>query len=270
MEAKDDLRSQIVALRQAGRSRSEIQETLGPISTRLISDALRGTPPPEWTRRPRAKDDLHAEARKLRTEGMGYNEIAAQLGVSKSTVSAWVHDLPALTQEQRHKNAVVAQQRFRERERAYRDDMRAVAASEIGHLSDRETIIAGAIAYWCEGSKTKPWSAASDRVTFINSDPGLVRFFLRFLDVAGVERTDLIFRVHIHESADVAAAERFWAELTGAPADQFRRATLKRHNPKTVRKNVYEDYRGCLIIYVRRSGNLYREIEGWMSAITFG
>lgn len=75
---------------------------------------------------------------------MGYNEIAAQLGVSKSTVSAWVHDLPALSQEQRHKNAVASQQRFRERERAYRDDMRAVAASEIGQLSDRETIIAGA------------------------------------------------------------------------------------------------------------------------------
>jgi hypothetical protein len=49
---------------------------------------------------------------------------------------------------------VASQRRFRERERAYRDDMRAVAASEIGQLSDRETIIAGAVAYWCEGSSS--------------------------------------------------------------------------------------------------------------------
>jgi hypothetical protein len=77
-----------------------------------------------------------------------------------------------------------------------------------------------------------------------------------------------IIRVSIHESADVEAAQRFWAELTEAPADQFRKPTLKRHNPKTVRKNTGEGYYGYLIINVRRSGDFYRKIEGWVSAIT--
>ena len=44
-------------------------------------------------------------------------------------------------------------------------------------------------------------------MVFINSDPGLIRFFLRFLDEAGVEPAQLRFRVHIHETADMAAAE---------------------------------------------------------------
>ena len=101
----------------------------------------------------------------------------------------------------------------------------------------------------------------------MNSDPGLVRFFLRFLDVAGVQRTDLIFRVCIHESADVEAAQRFWVEVTGAPSDQFRRPTLKHHNPKTARGNMGGTYHGCLRIEVRRSGPLYRKIAGWASAI---
>jgi hypothetical protein len=105
-------------------------------------------------------------------------------------------------------------------------------------------------------------------VAFINSDAGLIRFFLHFLDTAGVQRSDLVFRVMIHESADVEAAQRFWAEVTGAPADQFRKPTLKRHNPKTVRKNTGEGYHGCLTINVRRSGDFYRKIEGWVSAIT--
>jgi len=41
----------------------------------------------------------------------------------------------------------------------------------------------------------------------------------------------------------------------------------QRHNPKTVRKNVGEDYRGRLRIDVRRSSGLYRQIEGWAEAI---
>ena len=72
----------------------------------------------------------------------------------------------------------------------------------------------------------------------MNSDPGLVRFFLRFLEAAGVDRDDLIFRVCIHENADVEAAQRFWVEATGVSPPQFRSPTLKRHNPKTVRMNV--------------------------------
>jgi hypothetical protein len=105
-------------------------------------------------------------------------------------------------------------------------------------------------------------------VTFMNSDPRLVRFFLRFLDVAGIRRGDLVFNVHIHETGDVEGAQRFWAEVTGAPASQFGRPLLKQHNPKTIRKNTGEGYHGCLRIDVRRSGEFYRKIEGWVSGIT--
>jgi hypothetical protein len=55
-------------------------------------------------------------------------------------------------------------------------------------------------------------------------------------------------------------------EITEAPADQFCTPTLKRHNPKTMRKNVGEDYHGCLRIDVHRSADLYRQIEGWAAS----
>jgi hypothetical protein len=58
--------------------------------------------------------------------------------------------------------------------------------------------------------------------------------------------------------------------MTGAPADQFRRPTLKRHNPKTIRKNTGDEYHGCLRIDVRQSSSLYRRIEGWSAAIMSG
>jgi hypothetical protein len=77
----------------------------------------------------------------------------------------------------------------------------------------------------------------------------------------------LIFRVYVHEDADVEAAQRFWLDVTGAQPDQFRKPVLKRHNPKTVRKNTGNDYHGCLRINVRRSALLYRTIEGWAAAV---
>jgi hypothetical protein len=141
----------------------------------------------------------------------------------------------------------------------------AAASASIGGLTDREFLIAGAIAYWCEGAKSKP-RRPSDRVAFTNSDPDLIRFFLHFLDATGTARTSLSFRIRIHESADLEAAQRFWLEITAATTDQFLAPTLKHHNPKTVRKNVGEDYHGCLSIDVYRSAELYRKIEGWAGA----
>jgi hypothetical protein len=143
----------------------------------------------------------------------------------------------------------------------------AAAAASIGGLTDREILIAGSVAYWCEGTKNKPHRQA-DQVTFVNSDPELISFFLLFLDMAGVSRSDLAFRLQIHETADVAAAERFWLARTEARPEQFRRTSLKRHNPATRRKNTGDDYHGCLRVDVRRSGGLYRQIEGWASAVT--
>jgi hypothetical protein len=272
------LREQAIALRQAGRSRSQIKEALGVMDNRVLTEWLRGVPPPEWTRRPNAKDDLRAQAREMRKQGLRYKDIAAKLDVSMSSVSLWVRDLPAPPRisppksEEGKRRSAEGFRRYRAREReinaAQRDADITAAAAEIGSVTDRELLIAGAIAYWCEGSKNKP-HRRSERVVFINSDPRLITFFLAFLDAAGVSRDDLIYRIYIHETADLAAAEQFWIDITGAPRDQLRSAVLKRHNPKTVRKNTGEDYRGCLRIDVRRSTNLYRRIEGWASAIMF-
>src|SRR5712691_8999505 len=92
--ALPQLREQAIALRRAGRSRREIRELLAITSNETLNEALKGEPPQPWTWRPNAKDDLRAKARDLREQGWGYNQIDAELGVSKSSVSLWVRDLP--------------------------------------------------------------------------------------------------------------------------------------------------------------------------------
>ena len=55
-------------------------------------------------------------------------------------------------------------------------------------------MIAGAIAYWCEGAKSKPYRT-HDRVRLHQQRPSADPVLPAFLDVAGIPRTGLPFRV---------------------------------------------------------------------------
>jgi hypothetical protein len=69
----------------------------------------------------------------------------------------------------------------------------------------------------------------------------------------------------------VTDAEAFWAGLVGVDPSAFQKATLKKHNPKTKRKNTEQAYRGCLIIYVLGSADLCRRMEGaWYGIVGAG
>ena len=148
------LRERAIALRRAGKSVRQIKQLLGPVGNRKLHDALRGEPPPEWTRRPNAKDDLRAEARELRRQGLDYAEIVRRLGVSKSSVSLWVRDLPRpprIPLDECAKRTSEGIRRYGSAERPVRAAQRtaaiAAAAQSIGDLTGREILIAGAVAY---------------------------------------------------------------------------------------------------------------------------
>jgi hypothetical protein len=231
------LRDRAIALRRAGRSRREIKEILGITSNSTLDRLLAGEPPPAWTRRPNAKDALRAQARSLREQGLDYDRIAAALGVAKSSVSLWVRDLPVperLSYEECRKRAAEGVRRYWEAERpiraAKREADRTTAAAEIGGLSQRELIISGAIAYWCEGTKSKPHHQ-QERIAFINGDPGIVGFFLRFLDAAGVDGSHIRYRLYIHESADPDAAQRFWIAVTRGGTGSVLQANAQAAHP---------------------------------------
>src|SRR5919202_201698 len=93
---------QAVQLRLAGLSRSQIADAMGLRSGgQALTRWLRDVPPPEWTRRPRAKDDLRATAVAMRAEGRSYREIRDVVGVSKGTLSLWLRDIPLTEEQQR-------------------------------------------------------------------------------------------------------------------------------------------------------------------------
>lgn len=263
----DDLPARAVELRRSGLSVRQICERLG-VPPRTAARWVSGLPVPAWTKRPNAKDHLRERAVELRAAGWSVPDLARELGVSRSTAWLWVRDHP-LTPERLE---TAGQRRSAATRAAWGPRMAAVdarrqaahaaAAARVGAMSEADLLRVGALIYWCEGAKAKPWSRKSEQVSFVNSDPGLIAIFLRFLDSAGVPEDNRRYRVSIHESVDVAGVVAWWAEFVGVPAERFQRSTLKRHNATTVRHNTGDGYRGCLVVSVVKCRELYWLIEG--------
>ncbi|MFB7779306.1 hypothetical protein [Streptomyces bauhiniae] len=261
----ENLRVQAVALRRQGMSLRQIRDHLKIHNNDLLNRLVHGEPAPAWTKRPNAKDDLREEARELRRQGHTYDQIEAALGCSRSSVSLWVRDLPKPERKRTPEEASAIARKGWEEKLRIRDEERRRTKNEakraVGALSERELFLVGVGLYWAEGAKDKPYDRR-ENVTFVNSDPGMITTFLAWLDLLGVDRERLRFTVMIHETADVPGAERYWSELVRADRSAFHKTSLKKHNPKTVRRNTGDAYRGCLVIKVLKSADLYRRIEG--------
>jgi transcriptional regulator with XRE-family HTH domain len=177
------------------------------------------------------------EARRLRREeGRSVKELAALLGVSRSSISLWVRDVE-LTEDQRaalrrrmggridgsRANSVRALERHREDQRTGR------AAARRGDLLHA----AGCMLYWAEGSRSR------HAIEFVNSDPAMVVFFLRFLRTcfevpdAKVRVTCNLFADHVEQQS---AIERFWLNELRLPSTCLRKSAVNRYSKHSKKK----------------------------------
>jgi hypothetical protein len=293
--AKDDLHAAAVALRRAGRTYDDIAAELG-VSKSTCSLWLRDVPgtaggsgeavpsdpatagaeqqPPDRPSPQQLAAARRQQARHLRQEDRLLVEIAAELGVSAKTVYYDTLGLPVpprgrprgRSAEDLRTDLVAYWERESARRRRERERAEAGYAAAIAPMTRTELHLLAVTAYWCEGTKSKPY-ARREQVTFINSDLGLICLWLAYLDDLRFPDEHRKISVAIHESADVPAAERSWAEDIGVPVERFSRPTIKRHNPRTVRRNTEEAYRGCLVVRLTQCADLYRRISGTWAGI---
>jgi hypothetical protein len=104
-------------------------------------------------------------------KGHSYREV---LGVSNGSLSLW---LLSVTLSEEHQIAleerkVQARERTAETLRARRiarhGRIMKEAAAQIPELTESELFVAGVVAYWAEGTKSRP--GQSERIVFVNSD----------------------------------------------------------------------------------------------------
>jgi hypothetical protein len=203
------------------------------------------------------KIEEQQRARRLRAESWTLADIAAELGVAKSSVSRWVRDVdfvpnPRRTARNRPPN------RLQRAKAAEIERCRAEGLARVGRLSEREFLLAGLGLYAGDGAK------GDNEVAFANSNPDLVRFFCAwFRRFFAVDEARMRVSLYLHDDLDVGAAERFWVELTGIPRHQFFK-TYRATSRATVRRNRHVN--GCCHV---RYGSVaaIREIKGMMEGL---
>lgn len=221
------------------------------------------------------KTKLRKKAVELRKKGWSYTEIQKEVSVSKSTLSLWLRDIKlSEDQKARLKEKSIANQRLgakanRKKRISKTIKLKKKARREVGRITEKELFYLGTVLYWAEGSKQKEHNP-SERVSFSNSDPFMVRIFLRWLfEVIGLQREKIDFSIYSHENIRDREKEiiNYWSRITGFDEVKFDKIYYKKSKKKNYRKKQGKNYYGLLRITVKRSTDLNRKIAGWIEGI---
>jgi hypothetical protein len=198
------------------------------------------------------------QARRLRATGLPLAEIAARLGVARSSVSLWVRDVafeprPRDVRGRRRQPNALQRRRLAEIDR-----LLAEGRDRVGRLSEREFLVAGVALYAGEGSK------GDGRLRFANSDPRMIVFFCSWLRrFFEIDESRLRVHLYLHQGLDLAASVAYWSALTGIPPAQFLKPYRAVADPSIRHaKHVH----GCVSIGYSCSAT-HRSIMGLVAAL---
>jgi transcriptional regulator with XRE-family HTH domain len=180
--------------------------------------------------RPRKPEQLR-RARRLRRQGLSIKKIAAELGVSPSSVCLWTRDI-VLTPEQTAANLIRGGEHLRmaAAARSAICSAKRSEAQEAGRLHARKgdhLHLVGCMLYWAEGRKDR------NTIQFSNSDPHMAVLFRRFMTEAlGIDcqRIRFTLNVYTNNGMTIEEIERRWLELLDLPPSCVRKHTLN-HMP---------------------------------------
>ena len=207
----------------------------------------------------------------LRKRAKSYNEISAEIGVSKSTLSYWLRELelPEETKKILKKKRLLASKKGAEARHKQKinkiNTIEILAARDIKEITDSELWMMGIILYWAEGNKEKS-GGRSERVSLSNSDPRIMYIFKYWLTkIINIPESELIYELYIHQNnQQQEKILSYWSNKLEVDKKSFS-LYQKKNIVKT--KKYKEKYYGLVRIKVRKSTDLNRKISGWVKAI---
>lgn len=182
----------------------------------------------------------------LRRQGYSLNDISSELKVSKGSVSIWVRKV-SLSEKakkrilQKREIGALKSRRTKVVQTAREIEEAAILGSRVvsniqGGQDDAR--LYAALLYWCEGEKSKNDKA----LTFTNSDPLLVKAFLRELrNGYHIEERKFRVCVHLHRYHKAKEQLPFWSKITNIPLTQF----IKPYQKRNSGNNIRSGYAGC-------------------------
>lgn len=186
----------------------------------------------------KVKTQEKEKAKVLRSSGKSVNEIAKELGVSKSSVSVWVRDVqltveqidriksisprfPNLRAETNKREALLERKQFQALGR-----QKAKSASPL--------FIMGCMLYWGEGSKNR------NAVRISNADSDLLKLFIRFLrEEFDIKNDDIAIRIAAYSNNDLTCEQirEHWLSVLEIPECCVKQIVLDRYATENAKKN---------------------------------
>jgi hypothetical protein len=171
----------------------------------------------------------------MRQKGMSYSQIKEKIKISKSTLSIWLSEMPLSEKRimELRDNSPIRIEKYRNTMRAKKDvrleEVYKKVSKEIGNFSKRDLFIAGLFLYWGEGTK-----AQNSLVALTNTNPAMLKLFIKWLKLFGVENKDLKVNLHLYKDMNIKATLDFWSKELKIPLSQFHKPYIKKTDLKSI------------------------------------
>lgn len=203
------------------------------------------------------KRELFNIASKYRKKGYSYEWISKRLHISKSTSFLWLKDIVLdekaflnnkIHRESGREKAKVAVKKRIFKQKKEIEKNNSLLLSKIKFTKDLNKLIC-AILYWSEGEKNY------NRIAFTNSDPAMIKLFLKFFSSFDIDKNKIKAILHLHSYHDTQTQLLYWSKITGISINKI--SIYKKSNSG---KNIRKNYQGCISIRYN-SVKTYKEIE---------
>ena len=164
----------------------------------------------------------------LRLQGASYSQIKKQVNVSKGTLSKWLEKLP-LSQDRIRELRDWNPQRIEKsrntkalKRKIKLDKVYKQESNKIGKLNNRDVFLSGLFLYWGEGTKS-----LRGVVAISNTDPSMIRFFIKWLHLVGVPQSKFKIRLQLYSDMDISKGIAFWSDELNLPKHLFKKPYIK-------------------------------------------
>ncbi|MFT5037059.1 MAG: putative transcriptional regulator [Candidatus Azotimanducaceae bacterium] len=172
-------------------------------------------------------EEKYMQALQFRKRGFTYSEIAKIVGVSVSTVSAWVskkrfskriakENAQKAARDNSKRMSLLNKSRKAERTVLYTEAIRS-AETEYKHYKNSPLFIAGLMLYMADGDQTD-----LSRIRMSSTNATQHRIFIKFAkEFLGVPSCDIDFWLALYPNMKETAVKKWWTGKIGLSASQF-------------------------------------------------
>ncbi|MEK9154798.1 MAG: hypothetical protein AAB596_01910 [Patescibacteria group bacterium] len=221
------------------------------------------------------------EALKLRLSGKSYSEITKILSIPKSTLSGWFSGLEL---SEKNKEKILEKARKKSLEGLLKRnknqtalaikrkiDIQSKAVKEIDSISKKNLLFVGITLYWAEGYKRSIFKNGRELthhpVSLTNSDPDLIKIYLRFLrEVCNIPENKINADIRIFEHQNADNLLKYWGEITGIKKEKFGKVYYGISKSSLGKKPFNRLQYGTIQIRVNDT-KFFHRIMGWIEGI---